>query len=273
MFKSLSTVALAASLVACASTQKAEVAPAPAPAPSVPAMVPHPYALPAQPARTVVAAPGWFVKMPDNTADMIFAVGTATSTDEQMAYDKARMAAERKLVEQMSSQVRTQTKSYKVDTGNAVAERFEQTVQKTANGELIGAQRVDAQATFDGRQYKVYVLLRYPLAENNVLRREREQARAQRETELRAARAQQELDATMTQQRQDQKTDEAQQRRDIGPVQPQSSAPATIPYAPTSVPTADGDVKLLQVDNAEYQRRRAEALEKPGAVIGNTTVR
>jgi hypothetical protein len=198
---------------------------------------------------------------------MIFSVGTATSTDEQMAYDKARMSAERKLVELMSSDIRTQTKSYKVDTGEAVSERFEQTIQKTANGEVIGAQRVDAQATFDGRQYKVYVLLRYPLSENNVLRREREQARAKKETELRANRAQQDLDITMNRQRQEQQIDDAQLKRSIGPV----TAASTV--TPVVVPIAEGEVKLLPVDNEEYKRRRSEALTKPDAVIGQTTVR
>ena len=265
MFKSLSSLALAASLVACASAQKAETVPAPAPVAQ--SVVQHPYALPAQPVRTIVSAPAWFVKIPESTPDMIFSVGTATSADEQMAYDKARMSAERKLVELMSSNVRTQTKSYKVDTGEAVSERFEQTVQKTANGEVIGAQRVDAQATFDGRQYKVYILLRYPLAENNVLRREREQARAKKETELRANRGQQELDETMNRQRQEQQIDDAQLKRSIGPV----SGASTI--TPVVVPTADSDVKLLPVDNEEYKRRRTEALSKPDAVIGQTVVR
>lgn len=266
MFKSLSSLALASSLVACASTQKAEVVTTPAPTP-VAMVVQHPYALPPQPARSIVAAPAWFVKIPESTPDMIFSVGTSTSSDEQMAYDKARMSAERKLVELMSSNVRTQTKSYKVDTGEAVSERFEQTVQKTANGEVIGAQRVDAQATFDGRQYKVYVLLRYPLAENNVLRREREQARAKKETELRASRAQQDLDETMNRQRQEQQIDDAQLKRNIGPV----SAVSTV--IPVVAPSPESEVKLLPVDNEEYKRRRAEALSKPDAVIGQIVVR
>jgi hypothetical protein len=43
--------------------------------------------------------------------------------------------------------------------------------------------------------------------------------------------------------------------------------------APVTVPAAGGEFKLLDVDNAEYKQRRAEALEKPGAVVGQTTVR
>ena len=32
-------------------------------------------------------------------------------------------------------------------------------------------------------------------------------------------------------------------------------------------------IELLPVDNEEYKKRRDEALQKPGAVIGQTTVR
>ena len=38
-------------------------------------------------------------------------------------------------------------------------------------------------------------------------------------------------------------------------------------------PVTQGTVELLNVDNAEYKRRRDEALQKPGAVIGQVTVR
>ena len=114
---SLSVVAVAVGLTACASAQKVEpvsVAPAPVVA-QAPAA--HPYALPAQPVRQVVQAPAWFVRLPEDTTDMMFAAGTATSVDEQMAYTKARMFAEQKLVEQMTASVRSLVKSHRTDTG------------------------------------------------------------------------------------------------------------------------------------------------------------
>jgi hypothetical protein len=33
------------------------------------------------------------------------------------------------------------------------------------------------------------------------------------------------------------------------------------------------ELNLMEVDNAEYKKRRAEALQKPGAVVGNITLR
>lgn len=222
------------------------------------------YALPTAPARTVPNSPEWFVRLPDDTADMVFAAGTATSTDEQMAYDKARMAAERKLVEQMGAKISSLTKSYRNDTGSALQERFEQVVRKQAAGELIGAQRVDSQVTHDGQAYKVYILLRLPLGANNTLRTEKANVQGQRETELRANRAQQELDRTQAEERRQQDSERVRQREEIGP------SPAAPVAAPAAAPA--GNVELIDTDNAEYRRRRAEALQRPGAAVGRITL-
>jgi len=246
----------------------AQAQPAPAPAKDY-------YNMPKPQPRAQVQAPAWFVNLPADTVDMVFSAGTATSTDEQMAYDKARMQAERKLVEIMGSQIRTLTKSYRNDQGDTMIERFEQTIQKTADGNLVGVQRVDSQATFDGRQYKVYVLVRYPLGENNILRKERENAQAQRNVELRAARAHQELDNKVQAERREQAQKEEQQTRELAPL-PEPAKPATVPQSqvtPVTVPTAQGEIKLMDVNNEEYKRRRDETLQKAGAVIGQTEVR
>lgn len=265
----LTAIAISASFAACASTQKTE-APAPQavaqPAAQVYQAPVHPYAMPAQPQRVIAPAPDWFVRLPQDTADMMFAAGTATSVDEQMAYNKARMFAEQKLIETMTAQVRSLTKSYRADTGDALNERFEQTVRKSANGELIGAQRVDSRVTHDGKFYKVYVLIRYPLGENNILKQERNQAQARKESELRAERAQQELDRVNAEEAAQQERANQQLRDQIGPrVEPVKPA--------VSTNTSQTDIKLLDVDNEEYKRKRDEALMKPHAVIGHVTVR
>lgn len=220
---------------------------------------PHPYALPERVAVTQPQAPEWFIKLPVDTADMIFAAGTATSTDEQMAYDKARMAAERKLVELANSRITTQTKSYRADRGDVSIENYEQVTRKNATGELTGAQRVDSQMTFDGRTYKVYVLLRLLLGDANIVAKSRATARLQREADIRSQGAHRELDRNDEQAVVQEREAVEQLKRDADPK--------------TSVPTTSGDIKLLDVDNAEYKQRREEALAKPGAVIGQTVVR
>lgn len=263
--KRVSILAAATSLVACASTQpQAQISPPQPVQPVVAVAPPHPYALPQAQARTVDPAPSWFTNLPPDTADMMFAAGVATSTDEQMAYDKARMSAERKLVETMYSRVQTQTKSYRADRGEAMIENFEQVTRKNARGELSGAQRVDSRATFDGRVYKVYVLVRLPLGANNTLQVKRDQTRLQREADVRSRAAEQNMDKNEAAERTEQRENDANLERSVAPKSQ---------VTPVTVPTSEGEIKLLQVDNEEYKRRRDEALAKPGAVIGNTTVR
>lgn len=274
LIKRLSVLAVATSLVACASTtaQKAETV-APAPVTRVveiaPQVVPvHPYAMPARQARVVPQSPEWYVRMPEDTPDMTFAVGTATSTDEQMAYDKARMAAERKLVEQMYARITTQTNSFKADRGSATIENYQQVTRKNARGELSGAQRVDSQVTHDGQYYKVYVLLRLPTGANNTMQTRRDQSRMQREAEIRGRAAERDMDANEARDiKLEQDGNQTLERR----LAPQSRvAPVTVPE---TAKTSEGEIKLLDVDNAEYRQKRAEALAKPNAVVGQTTLR
>lgn len=267
-----------ASLAACAQTPRVADTPTPSAGTSTAAVAPppaHPYALPVPPARPMVSAPSWFVQLPQDTADMTFAVGTATSTDEQMAYDKARLAAERKLVEQMYSRITTQTNSYRADRGQAMIENFQQVTRKNARGELSGAQRVDSQATYDGRMYKVYVLLRLPMGEANVMQTRRDQQRLQQEADIRSRAAERNMDANEAADAQRAQDARQNLERDLAP---QSQvAPVVVPgenstKSADTAPTTSGDVKLLDVDNEEYKRRRAETLSKPGAVIGQVTV-
>ena len=215
--------------------------PKPAPAPA------HPYALPEAKAPVAPNAPEWFVKLPADTADMVFAVGVGRSSNEQMAYNKAQLQARAKLAELMASEVRSNSKSYSNDTGDAMVESNEVTVHQYAEAVTAGAQRVDSQRSFDGKNYTVYVLLRLPLGENNVLRKDFEAKKLKREAELRSAKAHRELDQHTDKRRTDSATEDANLKQELG-------------------------IKLLDVDNEDYKKRRDETLKKPNAVIGQTVV-
>jgi hypothetical protein len=169
------------------------------------------------------------------------------------------MAAERKLVELANSRVTTQTKSYRADRGDVSIENYEQVTRKNATGELTGAQRVDSQMTFDGRTYKVYVLLRLPQGDANAMAKSRATARLQREADIRSQSAHQDLERNDEQAVKQERESVEQLKRDADPK--------------TSVPTTSGELRLMDVDNAEYKQRREQALAKPGAVIGQTVVR
>ena len=231
---------------------------------------PHPYALPKQQLTVVANPPDWFVRLPEDTAEMVFGAGTATSMDEQMAYDKARLQAERKIVEMLSGRVRSQVFSNRTDNGDDMLETTTVTVQKNAEGDLIGSQRVDSQATFDGRRYKVYVLVRYPLNENNTLQRTKNSQQLKREAELRAQRGRQDLDTHSEQRRQEAVDADQRLQQQVGP-KPQSHVEPVRAGAET-VTTSGGTIQLLDVENKEYKDRRSDALAKPNAVIGQATI-
>ena len=228
---------------------------------AAPVVKEHPYAMKKAEPVALPSAPEWFVKLPEDTADMVFAAAVGVSVDEQMAYDKARVQAERKLVEMQGARIDSLTKSHRTDTGDTLVESTSVTIQKSASGELAGAQRVDSRVTFDGRYYRVYVLLRLPLGTNNVLRTEKQTAQTRKEAELRGARAHQELEQKREADAKAQEAADARLRTEIGP------KPVVTPAVPVS-----SELKLLDVDNAEYRKKRDEALVKPGAVVGQITV-
>ena len=64
-------------------------------------------------------------------------------------------------------------------------------------------------------------------------------------------------------------------KQELGPV-PESVnkvTPVVVGGAiPETVKTGTTELKLLDVDNVEYKQKRAEALVKPGAVIGQMTI-
>ena len=235
----------------------------------------HPYAMQKAAPAAQVDAPGWFNQLPEDMPEMLFSAGTSTSIDEQMAYDKARLQAERKLVEMMTARIKSLTKSQRTDNGDSMIESMSVTVQKFAEGDLIGAQRVDSQSTFDGRRYKVYVLVRLPLAENNALRKDREAAQMRKESSLRAARAHQELEKASAVRKNETESADQKMKQELGPVSESVNkvTPVVVGGAiPETVKTGTTELKLLDVDNVEYRQKRAEALVKPGAVIGQMTI-
>jgi hypothetical protein len=254
-------------MVGCASNPTTQ-----APVQSAPVQTATPTAHAVAP-RPSTGAPEWFVRLPASTETMVYAAGTAVSSDEQMAYDKARMSAERKLVEQAHAVIITQTKSFRNDTGRDLQERFETVTRKNAQGQIVGVRQVDSQAHYDGRQYKVYVLIQLPIGEANAQQEAQTRAQSQREADLRARRAEQEMDRNQGALQKQREEQDLRMREDLGP---QSLAPGEsfLPPASQPVPVQRVEsIQLLDVDNEEYRQRRDAALQKPGAVIGHITVR
>jgi len=121
------------------------------------------------------------------------------------------------------------------------------------------------------------VLMRYPLGEANQLLTAELAARAQRNQAVNARRAEQELKEQVERNRRAELDRESLDRGETI-VQPQSKVePVVVPETPKAqekVGAVSGEqIKLLDVDNEEYKQKRAEALAKPNAVVGQITLR
>jgi hypothetical protein len=114
--------------------------------------------------------------------------------------------------------------------------------------DITGVQTVETVFLREGSRVRAMVLVALPIGSANVLK-------SQKEAQQRAPEAFKELDSL---------TEGAR---------PQSS---TKPGESVSIVRPNGsteNIGLVQVENEEYKRRRAEALQKPGAVVGQYTVR
>ena len=222
--------------------------------------------------------PDWFLQPPENTAQHIFVVGEATGPFLGMTVQKATLDADAKLAFQMKSNVEAMIKSFKTDTGGKYgAESAEMLTRKVANATIIGHHKVDSQITQEGSAFRVFVLMRYPLGDANQLLTAELASRAQRNQAVNGRRAMQEMREANERARQAELDRESLDRGETV-VQPQSRVePVVVPEAAKpaeKVSTTSGtEIKLLDVDNAEYKQKRAEALAKPNAVVGQITLR
>lgn len=114
----------------------------------------------------MVAAPDWFIDPPE-FPNMIVAVGTAISANEQLAFDKARLAAERRLVEVVNSKVDSMTKSYNHETADDSSENFEIVTKKVSSAEIKSMKSLRMHVVRDGKKYKVYAMLGLPISTGN----------------------------------------------------------------------------------------------------------
>ena len=145
------------------------------------------------------------------------------------------------------------------------------TVKKLiANTSVTGYHIEDSKIMSENRNYRTFVLIRYPMGDANRLLKDK----LQREN--------QNLDSDEAAQRELDRELDAQKPRPAARTKPvpapapvvepvSQAAPVTVTPVPTPVVGAN-TVKPLDVDNAEYKARRADALAR-GATIEQITIR
>ena len=198
-------------------------------------------------AAAVKEAPEWMSKLP-KAPGYVFENGTATSSDFGFADIKAKTIAYSKICTSAGGKVRSQTKLYRADNGDAGTESSEMAVRSMcADVDISGVETVEMKHVAEGNRIRTYVLVALSLNGN-----------ANKNTKRSAKEAFKELDEMARE----------QNGVEVTPVPSQPARPVSV-IQPDGTPTT---LNLLPVDNAEYRARRDAALQKPGAVVGQITI-
>jgi hypothetical protein len=190
-------------------------------------------------------APEWMFKLP-KAPGVVFENGTATSGDFGMADMKAKTIAYAKICTSAGGKVRSQTKVYSADNGTTTTEQSEMAIRNICPDiDISGVETVEMKHVAEGTRIRSYVLVALSTS-----------ARNNQDTKRSAKEAFQELDE-ITGNKPVTETVVPQKGQEISVVRPDGST---------------STLNLMPVNNAEYQARRAEAIQKPGAVVGQVSI-
>jgi len=146
---------------------------------------------------TIKNIPDWFLKLPTDP-DYLFAGGSMTSRDMQVALTKAKTAAQTDLAQQLETRLGNLTKQFQEEVGadedSELLQQFTSATKAVTNQTLNGA-RVDKQKIFPEQGiYRAYVLMSLPIGQANQALMAKIRANQNLYTRFRATEAFEELD-------------------------------------------------------------------------------
>ena len=155
----------------------------------------------AQVKSVIAEAPDWYVKPPQDD-QKVYAPGTASSADMQLAVDESALAAKRTLADSLKGMLSGKLKQYVAESGPNPGQPDAQlskevenvTTDVIAEVNVSGYHQVQTKIVPEGTQYRAYVLLEYPLAQANKQLAERVGQDPDLESRLRASKAFEELE-------------------------------------------------------------------------------
>ena len=148
--------------------------------------------------QSVAKAPSWYMQPPVD-ANSIYAASTETSNDMQMSMDMAVLSAKRTLAGQISNRLSSKMKEFAMQVGagddvQVIKEIERVTTNVITEVNLAGFTREKSELITQGKGYRTYVLLRYPLGESNRMIVDQMKKSAVLDAKLRASKAFQELE-------------------------------------------------------------------------------
>ena len=205
----------------------------------------------AQMKSAIEQAPVWMSRLPKATG-YIFENGTATSADFGFADMKAKAMAYAKICTAAGGKIRQQTKMFKSDSGDTSVDQSELAIRSMcADVDITGVETVEMKHVSEGNRIRTYVLVTLPLGDKNVLK-------STKDAQARAPEAFKELDEVTS----------GKKPVEVTPVAPQKGQEVSVVQPDGTSST----LNLMPVENAEYKARRAEAIQKSGAVVGQVSV-
>ena len=208
---------------------------------------------PKQQSDAISQAPEWMSRLP-KSANAVYESATATSGDFAMADMKAKAIAYAKICTSAGGKVRSQTKVFTQDNGTTTTEMSEMAIRSICPDiDITGVETVEMKHVADGNRIRSYVLVALPIGAANTMKSAKDASRSSKE-------AFKELD-------------EITGNKPVGDAEVAPVATQKGPEVSVVKPDGtSGSLNLMQVDNEAYKQRRAEALQKPGAVVGQVSV-
>ncbi len=148
--------------------------------------------------QSVAKAPSWYTQPPVD-ASSIYAASTETSSDMQMSLDMAVLSAKRTLAGQISNRLSSKMKEFAMQVGAGDDVQITKEIERVTTNvitevNLAGFTREKSELIPQGKGYRTYVLLRYPLGESSRMILDQMKKSAVLDAKLRASKAFQELE-------------------------------------------------------------------------------
>ena len=156
--------------------------------------------------QTVEELPDWYTNLP-KSANSVFAAGTATSPDLQLALDKGTLNAKRTLADRINGLLSSKMKEFVTEIGQGedtevLTEAERVTTNLITEVNVSGYSQADAKILSQGNKYRAYVLLEYPIGKANRILVDQVKKNRILEGKLRASKAFKELEEEIKRARQ-----------------------------------------------------------------------
>ncbi len=148
--------------------------------------------------QTISKVPAWFLQPPVD-ANFLYTAGTSVGPDLQLSIDVATKSAQATLADYLGNRITNSMEGFASQTGSGsdvkVVSEIQRVIKSLSADVLIAGNVPEKREVLqEGLNYRTFVLLRYPLGENNKVIADQVKKSAVLDTKLRAAKAFQDLE-------------------------------------------------------------------------------